>query len=139
MPIKLTRLKLIILNLIFLGIAILLVLLSYFIFPANLFLNPLYIIGIIFLCLWIGTGIWFWIWVFFYEEKAERNRYRKYIRDPKENYLPNIKSTFFASVDESEILKETNEPKCPYCGAILIDNLIFCESCKTRIVKDSKT
>ena len=139
MVMKLTKLRLVILNLLFLGISILLVILSYFIFPVNPFLNPLYIIGIIFLSLWIGTGVLFLLWIFCYEEKAERTRYTKYLRNPKEIYLPNdIESTNFASFDENEVLKETNEPKCPYCGAILIDNPLVCDSCKTRIVKDSE-
>ena len=141
MPIKLTRFRLLILNLIFLGIAIFSVLLSYFIFPDNLYLNPLYIVGFIFLSLWIGTGIWFWIWFFYrliYREEPERERYRKYIRDPKKDFLSIIKSTTFNPLDEKQILKETNEPYCPYCGAILNDDLKFCERCKTKIVKNSK-
>jgi len=140
MSIKLTKSRLFILGLIFLGIAILSVLLSYFVFPANPFLNPLYIIGIIFLGFWIGTGVLFLLWVFCYEEKTERTRYTKYLRNPKENYLPNdIELTNSASFDEDEVLKETSEPKCPYCGAILIGNLKVCKSCKTRIVKDNET
>ena len=88
------------------------------------------------MCLWIGTGLWFWVWVIFYGDKAERNRYQKYIKGHKENYLPDIKSEFFASVEENEILKESNEPKCPYCGATIIDKTIYCESCKTGIVNE---
>ena len=45
----------------------------------------------------------------------------------------------FARPGEDEVLKETSEPKCPYCGAILIGNLKVCKSCKTRIVKDNET